>query len=379
MAGLFGDDEESDRDAPEPEDGGGTDSASEGLPEPRRARQCLGHESVEADLLARIASGRFPHALIFSGISGIGKATMAFRLARFLLKKDDGQAGLFGAPEPPRTLDVLPDDPVFARVASGGHADLLYVERETDEKTGKTKGALDVEQVRKVAPFLRMTASDGGWRVVILDDADTMTRSAQNAILKILEEPPPRSLIVLIAHRAGALLPTIRSRAHLVPFQPLSGEIVRQLLETAHPDWPREDRELVAELSEGSVGGALKMAGSEEGGGGLPFVRKICALFDPATPAPWTEAHALAATLSGKDKAQDDVWRLLCALAPRLAQRAALSGARRGQAVKELLEIYDDLRHSLVRAEAANLDRATAALCAFGIVNAKRQAAAGHG
>lgn len=378
---LFGDDEDDDTaSAPDAEDA--TDSALfEGLPEPRAARECFGHEAVEDDLLHRLESERFPHALIFAGLEGIGKATMAFRLARWLLKKDDGQTALFGAvgTAPERGLHVSPDDPVFARVASGGHPDLLTIERQFDEKNERRKPALDVEQARKIAPFLRMTASGGGWRVVIVDDADTMNRNAQNAILKILEEPPPRSLIVLIAHRAGSLLPTIRSRAQIVPFQPLSGEIVARLLETAHPDINPDDRALLADLAEGSIGGALRIAG--EGGGVL--IRQICTPLSPQTRSPWIAIHNLAARIAGKD--QDAAWRLFAATLPNLARRAALAAAQgqdlpeslascglkdwaAGRGLKELLEISGNLQHTLGRALSANLDRNVAILSAFGIL-----------
>lgn len=378
---LFGDDED-DGAMPGPDAGDAADSALfEGLPEPRAARECFGHEAVEDDLLHRLESGRFPHALIFAGLEGIGKATMAFRLARWLLKKDDGQTALFGAvgTAPEQGLFVPPDDPVFARVASGGHPDLLTIERQFDEKNERRKPALDVEQARKIAPFLRMTASGGGWRVVIVDDADTMNRNAQNAILKILEEPPPSSLIILIAHRAGSLLPTIRSRAQIVPFQPLSGEIVARLLETAHPDISQDDRALLADLAEGSIGGALRIAG--EGGGTL--IRQICAPLSPQTRSPWVAIHNLAARIAGKD--QDAAWRLFAAILPNLARRAALAAARgqdfpdslapcglkewaAGRGLKELLEISGDLQHTLGRALSANLDRNTTILSAFGIL-----------
>lgn len=380
---LFGD-EEDENEAGESRVGenAADPAAFDGLPEPRQARECFGHEAVEADLLGRLNSGRFPHALIFSGLEGIGKATMAFRLARYLLKKDDGQAALFGAAEDAasaQSLSVSPEDPVFARVASGGHPDLLTVERQFDEKNERRKPALDVEQARKIAPFLRMTASDGGWRLVIVDDADTMNRNAQNAILKILEEPPPRSLIILIAHRAGSLLPTIRSRAQIVPFQPLSDGIVARLLDTAHPELEQADRALLADLAEGSIGAALRMAG--EGGGTL--IRQICAPLSPRTRAPWVAVHNLAARIAGKD--QDAAWRLFVAALPNLARRAALAAARgadlpdslaecglkdwaSGRSLKELLEIFGDLQHTLGRALTANLDRNTAVLSAFGIL-----------
>ncbi len=174
---------------------------------PRENPHCWYHQNVEKILLDFITSGAMPHALIFSGSKGIGKATMAYRLARYLLKNGLGtspsaQDSLFGDSAPtPLSLDVAPDDPVFHRVASGGHTDLLTIEKPAD------KDEINVETARKIAPFLRLTASGGGFKMVIVDDADTLNRNGQNALLKILEEPPSRTVIILVTHRLGGAYP----------------------------------------------------------------------------------------------------------------------------------------------------------------------------
>jgi DNA polymerase-3 subunit delta' len=144
----------------------------EGLVEPRHSNFFVGHESAQERLLSLINSGAMPHAMIFSGTQGIGKSTLAFRLARTLLKHgtpDSNQDSLFGdaAPADITSLSIDADDPVFSKVAAGGHPDLLTIEPLEGKKS------LDVNTARKVAPFLRMTSADGGWRVVIVDDADT--------------------------------------------------------------------------------------------------------------------------------------------------------------------------------------------------------------
>ena len=155
----------------------------EGLRHPRAMDFCLGHDAVEQKLLGFINGQRPPHGLIFTGPKGIGKATMAYRFARYLLKNgtpDKAQDSLFGAPPAPENLFVSPDDPIFRRVSSGGHADMMSVERAYDTVKNRYKSGVEVDEIRKVAPFLRMTAADGGWRVVIIDDADTMNRNSQN-------------------------------------------------------------------------------------------------------------------------------------------------------------------------------------------------------
>ncbi|MEM7618488.1 MAG: ATP-binding protein, partial [Pseudomonadota bacterium] len=177
-----------------------TGSASEGLKEPHQSDLMIGHEAIETQLIGLINSNKMPHAIIFSGEEGVGKFTMAQRLARALLAHgidDPSQDSLFGGDAPRdnlQTLEVKPDHPIFSKVASKGHPDLLTIERSIDSKTQKRKNEINVETARKVAPFLRMTSADGGWRIVIVNDADKMNRNAQNSILKILEEPPKHTL-----------------------------------------------------------------------------------------------------------------------------------------------------------------------------------------
>src|SRR5882724_5395502 len=194
------------------------------VPEPRANPYLAGHEAAEASLIAAHAQGKLPHAIIIGGPRGIGKSTLAFRLARFVLSQGTSGAGLFAAA--PASLALAEDHPVFSRVASGGHADLLTIERGINPNKWKKRDAppdaearkrvlrdeIVVDDTREVANFLRLTAAEGGWRIVIVDSADDMNRNAANALLKILEEPPSRSLLLLVSHAPGRLLPTIRSR-----------------------------------------------------------------------------------------------------------------------------------------------------------------------
>ena len=196
------------------------DRAEAAVPAPRENPSLSGHEPAEKELLSAFASGRLPHGLLITGPHGVGKATLAFRFARFLLSQGAAPSagGLF-APAVPSSLALPPEHPVFRRVASSGHADLLTVERGIDPKRKRERTEIVVDDTRAIAAFLRLTPAEGGWRIVVVDTADEMNRNAANAVLKILEEPPSRALLILVSDNPGRLLPTIRSRCRRLPLR----------------------------------------------------------------------------------------------------------------------------------------------------------------
>jgi len=236
---------------------------------PRHAVDLFDQSGAEATLLAAWNSGRMPHAWLIGGPSGVGKATLAYRLARFVLVRGAEETeGLFSPTSAPATsLRVSPDHPVFRRVAAGGHADLLVVERQLDEKKGRLKRDIAVDDVRRATPFLRRTAAEGGWRVAIIDGADRMNSNGLNAVLKILEEPPRRALLLLVSDNPGGTLPTIRSRCRKLNLHPLPDETIVNLLAEKRPSVPAEDRTPLARLSGGGIGRAIDLA--DAGGIGL--------------------------------------------------------------------------------------------------------------
>ncbi len=355
-----------------------------GLLPPRATPELFGHENAERRLLDAFQSGRPPQSLIFSGQQGIGKSVAAFRLARYLLKNppaDPAQDSLFGGPaaQPPSTLHVAPDDPVFRKVSSGGHPDLLTVERQMDQKKGRLRDVVDVEEVRKVAPFLRMTASGGGWRVVVIDDADTMNRSSQNAVLKILEEPPSNALLILVTHRMGAMIPTIRSRCQLVTFHPLEDSLIRELARREFSDAPAGDLDLAARMSGGSLGQALRILES----GGPAMLQTLIGLLTEGPQAGALPVHALADTLSrpGQEESYETfrncmIWLLSNAVSAKAKGRAGISDAIPGAALKRFpgqtslagaAKICENIQRHFERAEQASLGKRQAILGAFSI------------
>jgi DNA polymerase III subunit delta' len=359
--------------------------ASSSLKPPRETFQVIGHAAQEQMLLGLFRQGSLPHALIFSGPEGIGKASFAFRFARFLLKQGNGdndQDSLFGdAPPVPISFDVAEDDPVFRKVAAGGHPDLLTIERPIDEKKGTQKAELNIETARKIAPFLRMTSSNGGWRVVIVDDAETMNRNAQNAILKILEEPPQKALLILICHRLGAMIPTIRSRCRTIHFQPLSNEAMIPLLKQGAGGYlGGEETALLAAMAEGSVGRALTL--HEEGG--LDQVRNILTLLNTWEKWDWVRIHQMADNLGryGADKeyaAFTDMmdWIFQSLLLTKAVGPLKLPESLRSESLLKLLNHYsleqwtgicDKLNAHFTAIDVGNLDKRQGVIGAFSLL-----------
>jgi len=180
-------------------------------PSPRETIVLYGHAEAEQTLLAAYRSSRFPHAWLIAGPAGIGKATLAYRMARFMLAHPDPCAPpVLGA----KSLHVDADHPVARRIAAQAQPDLLVLERTINEKTGKLRQDIQVDDVRRTVAFFGSTAGEGGWRIAIVDAVDELNPSGANALLKILEEPPRRAVLrearvlgdVLDEHRLGILI-----------------------------------------------------------------------------------------------------------------------------------------------------------------------------
>lgn len=296
-----------------------------GAPHPRQTTELFGQNKADAAFLDAFNAGRLHHAWLITGPRGVGKATLAWRIARFLLAQpaDGGDAGLFGdRPEAATTLHIDPDTPVYRRSAQLAEPRLCLIRRAYDEKKSKHTAQISVEEVRKLNSFFHMSAADGGRRVVIVDSADEMNVSAANALLKTLEEPPKHATLLLISHQPSRLLPTIRSRCRELRLSPLDANNLGQALDAAGFDAADQSNAL-AELSAGSVGEALRLTNLD----GLDAYSELVALF--ATLPNLDRQRALRLAESCVGAANIDRYDLVLNLMDRFLTRLARTGAGR--------------------------------------------------
>ncbi|MDR3529861.1 MAG: DNA polymerase III subunit delta' [Rhodopila sp.] len=249
-------------------------------PEPRANPSLLGHAEAEATILEAIRAGRMHHAWLITGPEGVGKATLAYRFARRLLA---------GRPTE-NSLALDPANPVFRRVAANSHADLLTVERMFNEKTKRMKTQIAVEDVRKINGFMSLTPAEGGWRVVVVDGAEELNQASANALLKILEEPPPRAILLLVCSAPGRLLPTIRSRCRRLRLSPLADEPMGELLAQYLPRLDADERGRLITLAEGSPGRAIMLAEDE----GLKIAALVDKLLSDMPAIPTSRGYEIA-------------------------------------------------------------------------------------
>jgi DNA polymerase-3 subunit delta' len=329
-----------------------------GAPHPRFAAGLVGHAAAEAAMLGAYREGRLAHAWLIGGREGIGKATLAWRFARFVLANPDPTtAAALNA----RNLSVALDHPAARQLAALSHPDFALARREWNAKSKSFYSEIRVEDVRAALSMFHMSAAFGGWRVAIVDSADELNPAGANALLKMIEEPPPRALILVVAHRPGRVLPTIRSRCRRLLLERLTPSEIEATIEGLGPPWEAIDparRAQAAARADGSVREALRRLD--------PDAADVGALIDAAiAQLPRVEprmVHRLADAV-GDRAAADSFAALNAALCEWLAMRARAAASP--PARRALTELWDRLRAATRETEALNLDRRLHVLAAF--------------
>jgi DNA polymerase-3 subunit delta' len=328
------------------EEDDGSDGAA--APHPRETRVLFGHAEAEQTLLDAYRSGRIPHGWLIGGPSGIGKATLAYRLARFVLAYPD--------PNSPAVQDAtslaLPEGHLVAqRVAAQSQGDLLVLER-TEGDTGRMRTVITVDQVRRTVSFFGSTAGSGGWRICIVDTADELQMpQAANALLKALEEPPPRGLILLLSQAPARLLPTIRSRSRRLTLRALSEQdVIRATAHAVHRS--PEDRAIIeaASVAEGSVGRALALLE----GPALALRRRLLDLLDRLPATDPQALHGLGDAIAGTEPQKLETF--VDTVNAWLAKRLHTAGASPAQRAR-IAEAWEKVNAAAGDVDTYNLER----------------------
>jgi DNA polymerase III subunit delta' len=326
-------------------------------PHPRETAALVGHAAAERALLEAYRARRMPHAWIIGGPEGVGKATLAWRVARFLLANPDPQSA---SVQRAQTLDVDAMSPAARQIAALSSADVALLRRQWNEKVKKLYTEIRVDEVRAAMRIFQHAAGGSGWRIAIIDSADDLNRNAANALLKIIEEPPPRSLFLLIAHRPGRILPTIRSRCRLLMLEPLSdGEIMRAI-EMTGASYHKREIEAAAGRAGGSVKDALRLL---EGGPGQ-FDAKVQDLLTRLPQLDWQGVHAIGDAVAGRDN--EAAYESLMSNVFSFLDRSVCDRAARGPArLQPYADAWEKILDAARETEALNLDKRPLILSIF--------------
>lgn len=328
----------------------------------------VGHEKEEKLFLEAYKSGALHHAWLIEGIEGIGKATFCYKIARFLLEADETKRETY------QTLDVSPNSSSFIQISSGSNPNFKVIERgytETDKKKiikaikdGEPLGddelqdlkkstVIKVDEVREINSFLSKKSFDGAWRVVLIDSVDELNTASANAILKILEEPPAKSILLLVSHNPNKLLPTIRSRCAKLNLEPLSETNIAMLLRRFLPELKEKEVQGLAKISQGSIGKAINYATND----GLKIYEDLQAVLYAGNRFDLSKALNLASSAAS----DENIWQLTIELVLKFVADLVKSGEK----AENFFELYDEIVKTNNEVIGLNMDKKQAMLNIF--------------
>ena len=335
----------------------------EGALHPRLNRQLFGHGNAENSVLEAIKSSRMHHAWLIQGPNGIGKATFAYRIARFLLASGDLSKA--------SSLDVDGDHLAVRQIAAHSHPDMYVLRREWVKERKRLRQSIAVDDVRKLISFFHHTSGAGGWRVAIVDAMDDLNKNGANALLKILEEPPERALFLLVSSSPGALPATIKSRCRRLSLSPLNDDDMMSALSVGASDnqfdkLDNEARSTLLSMAGGSPGQAIELLS----GNGLAINRDIEGILQGIPDLDYLRLHKLAASVA-KAGAEKDFQLSLSLLKDWIAARVKANVADgHSQSFVSLAKVWGNIDQIAKSTDVLNLDRRRAMLNAFNLVAA---------
>lgn len=346
---------------------------------PRLCLQVQGQEAIEQLFLQNLGQNKLHHAWLLTGPRGIGKASMAYKIAKFMLHHQNP----ITAAQTATSLDVPAGSQAVHLVNAMAHPDFMVLSRPYDLKKDSFKNDIPVAATRRIGNFMSLTSGLASWRICIIDSIDEMTISAANAVLKILEEPPASTLFLLVSHNPGRLLDTIRSRCQTAPLDILSPETVQQLLSNMQPDLEANEAAAIAFLAEGSIGYALEIASLN----GLAVYREMVDMLVAMPQPDGVKLHALAERMNSRSA--DGIFSLFTQFlsawlhrmvrgsakglnCPVLFQEEGESMARLmgDSSLEQWVEVWEKVSILTRETELLNLDRKQTVLESFSLIRA---------
>ena len=321
--------------------------AIDGVPHPANCRKVMGHDETISKFLELYRNGRIHHAYLVTGPRGIGKASLCLRFASHVFRFEDPQTS------PVTLMPVEEGDPIDGMIASRSHPNLLHMARPWDDKAKRFKTQLTVDEVRRTVSFFGTSKGMEGWRVAIVDSADDLNTNAANALLKILEEPPEKTLFFVLSHSPAKVLPTIRSRCLHMPLKPLPEDKILEIMN--HLDLlegvSAADQQFLAGISNGSVRNCIQLIHED----GLELYQNLEKLLGGND---WVNIHALAEKVTGRG--QEERYKLLFQFALQFLEARATGRSGDNSSISVLArwaEVWEKTKNSVRTADAYNLDK----------------------
>jgi DNA polymerase-3 subunit delta' len=296
----------------------------------------FGYEALEQKLVQRLTSSKLHHSWLIEGLEGIGKATLAWRLARFLLASEG---------ERKEGLSIDKSSQAWNLTRAHSHPDFLYLAPAEDSKTQ----SITIGEIRAINDFFTRSPALSTYRVAIIDAVDNMNVNAANGLLKLLEEPPAHGIIFLISHRSGSVLATIRSRCQRLKLPPLDEEAIGKGLQTFLPELTQEETKLAIRLSGGSLGKALSFASAD----GIVLYKDFHAIIKDINHLDHNKIQKFCSTITG-DRAKYD---LFCGLILDWSH----SIATKTDSIEKGLTLWAEVSEVIKTTERLNMDKKLAA------------------